>query len=109
VAGTVYVDADSLTPIDDVRVNLVDSLGGRFSTTTNCAGNFLVRPQEYALNGPVWVGLQRDEVIREMDTPIYRDGSCAGCHADPLGPISAGHVFLIEDPLVEKAPVSRCR
>jgi len=107
-AGTVYIDAASLTPIDEVRVNLVDSLGGRFSSITNCAGNFFVRPQEYALEGPSWVSLQRDGVLREMETPIYRDGSCAGCHVDPVGPASAGHVFLIDDPMVEEAPLSRC-
>jgi hypothetical protein len=107
-AGTVYIDAGSLTPIDAVSVNLVDSLGGRFSTNTNCVGNFIVRPEEYALQGPVWVSLQRDDVVREMDTPIYRDGSCAGCHVDPVGPASAGHVFLIDDPMVEEAPLSRC-
>jgi hypothetical protein len=109
LAGTVYIDAHSLTPIDDVIVTLVDSFGQRFSTTTNCAGSFIVRPQEYSLVAPTWVSMRRDDVLREMETPIYRDGSCAGCHDDPLGPASAGHVFLIDDPLVEKAPVSRCR
>jgi hypothetical protein len=108
VAGTVYIDAPSLTPIDDVGVILIDSFGRKFSATTNCAGNFYVRPKAYTLQGPVWVSLERDEVLREMDTPVFRDGSCAGCHGDPLGPTSAGHVFLIDDPTVEKAPISRC-
>jgi hypothetical protein len=108
LAGTVYINADLLTPIDDVRVDFIDSSGRAFSTVTNCAGSFIVRPQEYSAAGPVWVSLQRDEVLREMETPIYRDGSCAGCHTDPLGPASAGHVFLIDDPEVEKAPISRC-
>jgi hypothetical protein len=107
-AGTVYVDATSLTPIDDVTVTLIDLFGREFSTTTNCAGNFFVRPREYPLDGPIWVGLRRDEVLREMDTPIFRDGSCTGCHDDPAGPASAGHVYLIDDPVVEKAPISRC-
>jgi hypothetical protein len=108
LAGTVYIDADTLTPIDGVQVNFVDSFGSTFSTTTNCAGNFFVSPREYALDGPVWVNMRRDEVLREMDTAIYRDGSCAGCHADPLGPALAGHVFLIEDPTIEKVSVGGC-
>jgi hypothetical protein len=108
-AGTVYIDAHSLTPIDDVRVDFIDSVGSAFSTVTNCAGSFIVRRREYSAGGPIWVSMQRDEVLREMETPIYRDGSCAGCHDDPLGPASAGHVFLIDDPEVEKAPLSRCR
>jgi len=108
LAGTVFVDAHSLTPIDDVRVDFIDTFGETFSTTTNCAGSFIVRPQEYSAHSPIWVSLRRDEVLREMETPIYRDGSCAGCHSDPLGTASAGHVFLIDDPEVEQAPVSRC-
>lgn len=108
MAGTVYIDADSLTPIDDVRVDFIDSFGREFSTTTNCAGSFIVRRREYPVGGPIWVSLHRDEVLREMETPIYRDGSCASCHTDPLGAASAGHVFLIDDPEVEKAPISRC-
>lgn len=108
LAGTVYVDAQSLIPIDDVRVDFIDSFGETFSTTTNCAGSFIVRPQEYSPASPIWVSMQREEVLREMETPIYRDGSCAGCHDDPAGPASAGHVYLIDDPEVEKAPVSRC-
>jgi hypothetical protein len=109
LAGTVYIDAQSLTPIDNVRVDFIDAFGSTFSTITNCAGSFIVRRQEYSAGGPIWVSLQRDEVLREMETPIYRDGSCAGCHTDPLGPASAGHVFLIDDPEVEKVPLSRCR
>jgi hypothetical protein len=108
VAGTVYIEADSLRPIEDVTVNLIDALGGTFSATTNCAGNFFVRPREYSLDGPIWITMQREEVFREMDTPVYRDGSCAGCHGDPIGPASAGHVFLIDDPEVEEVPVSQC-
>jgi hypothetical protein len=107
-AGTVYIDAMSLTPIDDVTVTLIDTFGREFSTTTNCAGNFIVLPSEYPLEGPIWVALRRDEVVRDMETPIYREGSCAGCHEDPAGPASAGHVYLIDDPMVEKAPISRC-
>ena len=107
-AGTVYVDANSMIPIDDVRVSLIDLFGREFTTTTNCAGSFIVLPQEYQLDGPTWVSLRREEVLREMQTPIYRDGSCTGCHYDPAGPASAGHVYLIDDPVVEEAPISRC-
>jgi hypothetical protein len=109
LAGTVFISADSPTPIEDVTVNVVDSLGNKFSTITNCAGNFFIRPNEYAPDAPLWVNLQREAVNRDMNTAIYRDGSCASCHYDPRGPASAGHVYLIDDPVVEKVPVSRCR
>jgi len=109
LAGTVYVSADSLTPIDGVQVKVIDSLEHSFVTTTNCAGNFIVRPQEFTPDAPVWINMQRDEVFRVMNTAIYREGSCAGCHGDPQGPALVGHVYLIDDPTVEKAPVSQCR
>jgi hypothetical protein len=109
VAGTVYVSADSRTPIDGVQVKLIDSLQHQFVATTNCAGNFFVRPQDFSSDAPIWVTMQRDAVFRAMNTAIYRDGSCAGCHADPVSVSSAGHVYLIDDPTVEKAPVSQCR
>jgi hypothetical protein len=109
LAGTVYVSASSLTPIDGVQVNVVDSLEHKFATTTNCAGNFWVLPQDYMPDAPLWVSLKRDAVLRVMNTAIYREGSCAGCHADPQGPASVGHVYLIDDPTVEKAPVSQCQ
>jgi hypothetical protein len=107
LAGTVYVDATSLKPIDDVRVLIVDARSRRFVATTNCAGNFLVRDTDFVPDFPVWLGLQRGETVRDMDTPVYREGSCAGCHVDPKSPSSAGHVFLIE--ATEAPPASNCR
>jgi len=107
-AGTVYINAASATPIDGVEVHIVDSSGKKFSTVTNCAGNFIARPSEYSPDFPCWVSLRSGTVFREMDSPIYREGSCAACHSEPRGPSSAGHVFLIDDPTIEQAPVSQC-
>jgi hypothetical protein len=109
LAGTVYVAAGSLTPIDGVQVSLIDSLNHQFVATTNCAGNFFVRPQDFSSDAPIWVTMRRDAVFRAMNTAIYRDGSCAGCHSDPASRSATGHVYLIDDPTVEKAPVSQCR
>jgi hypothetical protein len=110
LAGTVYVDAASLLPIEDVEVRIIDSRERRFVARTNCAGNFFVRPEEFSPDFPIWLSLVRGNIFRDMDTPVYREASCAGCHADPKGLSSAGHVFLIEDPLTEPLlPASRCR
>jgi len=109
LAGTVYIDAPSATVIDGVEVHIVDSAGKKFSTVTNCAGNFIARPSDYSPDFPCWVSLRSGNVLREMDSPIYREGSCAACHSDPRNPASAGHVFLIDDPTIEQAPVSKCR
>jgi hypothetical protein len=110
LAGTVYVDALSLTPIEDVEVHIVDAEERRFVALTNCAGNFFIRPEEFEPRFPIWIGLERGTIVRDMATPIYREGSCAACHSDPKNLSSAGHVFLIEN-LVEEplVPVSRCR
>ena len=109
LAGTVFVSADSSAPIEDVSVNMVDSLGRKFKTVTNCAGNFMVRPEEYSPHPPIWVGLQRGDVFRDMNTVIYREGSCAACHYEPPGPASAGRVYLADSPEVAARVVSRCR
>jgi hypothetical protein len=46
----------------------------------------------------------------DMESPIYRDGSCAACHTDPLGPASAGHIFLLADTLAPPLPARfRCQ
>ena len=110
LAGTVYVDAASPTPIEDVNVRVVDSQNRKFVAQTNCAGNFFVTPKQFAPDFPIWIGLDRGDIFRDMDTPVYREASCAGCHSDPESLSSAGHVFLIED-LVEEPllPASRCR
>ncbi|MEO6601888.1 MAG: hypothetical protein ABIQ16_18565 [Polyangiaceae bacterium] len=104
-AGTVFISRDSRMPIENVKVNFLDSAAHRYTAVTNCAGNFIVRPGDFAVDTPYWVSMQRDDVYREMDTAIYREGSCSACHSDPIGPASAGHVFLIDD---ETVPVSAC-
>jgi hypothetical protein len=110
LAGTVYVDALSQTPIEDVNVRIVDSQNRRFVARTNCAGNFFIKAEDFEPDFPIWLGLDRGAIFRDMDTAVYRERSCAGCHADPKGLASAGHVFLIEDLAEEQLlPVSRCR
>ncbi len=110
LAGTVYVDALSLTPIEDVNVRIIDSQSRQFVARTNCAGNFFIKPEEFTPDFPIWLGLERGGIFRYMDTPVYREASCAGCHGDPKSLSTAGHVFLIEDPLTELlVPPSRCR
>jgi hypothetical protein len=110
LAGTVFVDATSLTPIEDVDVRIVDSQNRKYVARTNCAGNFFIKPDEFTPDFPIWLDLKRGAIFREMETPVYREASCAACHSDPKGLASAGHVFLIEDPLVEPlSPASRCR
>jgi hypothetical protein len=97
VAGTVYATPDKTVPLTMVKVQLVDSQGSRLATFTNCAGNFFVRPFEWKFQYPIWVTLAAEDQLIDMESPIYRDGSCATCHVDPKNPTSAGHVFLLGD------------
>lgn len=106
VAGTVYVDPRAQVPAADVDVVLVDSDGHAFTAKTNCAGNFFVTERELLVHYPLWVSLSAGPDSPQMESPIYREGSCAACHTSPAGPTSAGPVYLWFEP--QKAAPPRC-
>jgi hypothetical protein len=108
VAGTVFADANSTKPVDSVNVILIDADGTVFTASTNCAGNFYVAPKDFSPHYPMWVTMRLAKVQRDMESPAYREGSCAACHVDPRSPSSAGHVYMIDDPTVETLPPSGC-
>jgi hypothetical protein len=95
MAGTVYADEDTKVPVNEATVVLQDAAGHTQTTSTNCAGNFILRAGQLTLQYPIWVTVQGAGETIDMESPIYRDGSCASCHGDPRGPTSAGHVFLL--------------
>jgi hypothetical protein len=94
VAGTVYLSPDSEEPAPGASVLLVDAVEQRFEAVTNCAGNFFVKPEELEPVYPLWVSLRAGAWTIAMDSPVNRDGSCAGCHEPARGPASAGRVYL---------------
>lgn len=96
-AGTIYRDPGSQVPVADVQVRFVDSEGTTFTTTTNCVGNFYVKPSELTPRSPTWVTVQITDLPYEMASPIHREVSCASCHFDPVSPVSAGHIFVTDD------------
>jgi len=96
-AGTVYRDPVEKVAVADAMVSLTDAAGRTFMTTTNCVGNFYVKPSEFPVTPPVWASVQRIEFPWEMESPIHREASCAKCHYDPAGPASAGHLFVTDD------------
>ncbi len=100
MAGTVYRDPVEKIPVADVVVAFVDSAGKTFTTTTNCAGNFYVKANEFSPKPPTWVSVQTTAMPFpfKMESPIHREASCAKCHFDPEGPSSAGHIFVADDP-----------
>lgn len=109
LAGTVYLDTSSNQAAPNVNVYILDSANNVYTTTTNCAGNFYVLPTEYAPAFPFWVTLKGGNVRRDMDSPVYRDGSCAGCHVGAPGPTTPGHVNLLDDPTTETPPANNCQ
>lgn len=99
MAGTVYQTDQVKAPLPDVLVRLSDAQGRKYSTGTNCAGNFFVRPADFDPDYPVWVTLEFGGVEWPMKTAIFREGSCAACHGDPAGLDSVGYVYFAPVPV----------
>jgi hypothetical protein len=97
MAGTIYADDTNLTPVNDVSVRMTDAMGTVFTASTNCAGNFFVHLSEFAPRFPMWVTVAAEGQTIDMESPVYREGSCTACHTDPKRQSSAGHVFLLAD------------
>ena len=97
VAGTVFADSTTVTPAEGVSVNLLDSAGSTFVATTNVAGNFFVRTDEWQPVFPMKVSITSNGVTTTMTANVGRNGSCASCHVDPVGPSSPGHVYTSAD------------
>jgi len=104
VAGTVYRDPDSMMPLADVEVWLIDSRGRQVLARSNCAGNFYLRSSQFLPVFPLWVTLRHAGLVIDMESPMRADGSCATCHTDPRAPSSAGHVYVTDDPMSLRTP-----
>jgi hypothetical protein len=110
VAGTVYRDIASSVPLVDGDVALVDSAGNRFTSRTNCVGNFYTSKYQFNPVLPFWVTVRLGANESPMESPIHREASCATCHFDPAAPTTAGHVYLTADDLVAPTiPTRACR
>jgi hypothetical protein len=107
--GTINRDDLQREAVANATVIIVDATGSEQRGVTNCAGNFFLRPNGTWPQFPVWTSVQVGDYKVDMESPIYRERSCAGCHFDPAGPRSAGHVFLSDDPLAEiTLPPNHC-
>lgn len=107
LGGTVYSDQERALPLEGASVEFVDAIGRRHTEVTNCAGNFYITKDEWEPRFPLWTQVRfRDKSIA-METPIYRDGSCASCHADPAAQGSTGHVYVSDEPF--DPPTEGCR
>jgi hypothetical protein len=110
IAGTVFRDNLSTTPLTDADILFVDSAGNRFVSHTNCVGNFYVGLGQFEPVWPFWVTIRQGANDSPMGSPVHRERSCAACHFNPMGPRTAGQVFLTSDDfVVPMIPVRACR
>lgn len=112
IAGTIYYE-DLTTPFEGATVSFVDASGNTFSSTTNSAGNFIVRKSDWVPVFPIGaytdgngnpvigvtvVGTDPNNVA-QMITHMGRDGACASCHTkDGPSTTSPGPVYLSVTP-----------
>jgi cytochrome c553 len=94
VAGTVFFGPGTSAPlvgVGNALVLLEDDSQATFMTTTNCVGNFFVRPSEwpghpqYPLIVRVVGQAQQQHADVAMQSRIGRTASCATCHQIPTG------------------------
>jgi hypothetical protein len=97
VAGTVFLRPSAPEPAVGAMVTLTSANGATFTAQTNQAGNFYVLPSEYDPVFPMQAAIEAEGRAVTMQTEIGRDGSCGGCHVDPAGPASPGHVSVTLD------------
>lgn len=96
LAGTAFVRASSPEPLVGATVHIFESSGRRVSLPTNAAGSFYLS-SDVKLDYPLWIRLEHGGVTRTMQSPIFRESSCAPCHLREAGPTSPGPIVL-EDP-----------
>jgi hypothetical protein len=98
MAGTVYAVKGQDAPLSGVDVTLTDANNSVKHATTNRAGNFFVPHDDWSPIYPVHVKLSLSGFDTPMGTHIGRDGSCGGCHFEPRGSTTPGHVYFVSDP-----------
>jgi hypothetical protein len=104
VAGTVYETSGGHAAAVGASVVLVDAHGSATQLQTNAAGNFYATPNQYDPTFPIQVTVQtpsgesvRMQTLVEGNGTVEPNGGCAGCHFDPPGANSPGHVCLALD------------
>ncbi len=112
VAGTVF-DSPEGPGAPGVEVRMDDSkrssLANLGKLTTNCAGNFFVRPFQWTPIFPIIVAIQSSGRTRAMQGHVSREGSCSACHKTRAFVDSAGRIQL-SDLKREAAPLpQRCQ
>jgi hypothetical protein len=106
ISGTVFAQPNREVGVGGALVELTDSSAteSKIIVTTNCVGNFFVKPGNQIDQGqwnpqfPIAVRISKNGLSRSMRGLVNREISCAGCHSidmPPKDPLSeTGHVYL---------------
>jgi len=94
LAGTLYKYPGSPEPLANAIVRFWDAHGRTAFTGTNCAGNFWLQKTDWDPEWPVFTSVEFGGVRVDMDTPIFRAGSCATCHREPASVHSLPQVYF---------------
>lgn len=98
LSGTVFATPAGEEVLPGATVRFIDWVGAQGSTVTNCAGNFFVRADAPAPKWPLWLRVEQNGIASEMQSAVFRDGSCNTCHKIAPTPNSTGRVYLSEQP-----------
>lgn len=92
VGGTIFFGPGSTDPpvgVANVTVTLEDDSQSQYTATTNCVGNFYIKPGDWPGHPqfPMAVTIQGQPqtalITQSMNSHVGRDGSCADCHQYP--------------------------
>jgi hypothetical protein len=92
VAGTIFFGpANTAAPVGvgNATVTLEDDSQSQFTVTTNCVGNFYIKPGDWPGHPlfPMLVTIagqpQTTMIVQSMNSHVGRTGSCADCHQYP--------------------------
>jgi len=92
LGGTVFADQRSFLPVENVEVRLYDAVGDVYTMISNCIGNFYLKTEGKIPQFPLAVEIRcpqfdasgnpvEGQKVRNMNSWIGRDGSCATCHS----------------------------
>jgi len=101
VAGTVFAGPNNTVGVGGATVQMTDAKGSKFEKTTNCVGNFFVKPSDWDPAFPILVRVAKGAAKRSMKTPIGREPSCGNCHVRVIDDDnrfgSMPHIYLFGD------------
>lgn len=87
VSGTIFSGPNDLTGVYNAEVQMTDSVGTTYIATTNCVGNFFVKPSDWSPKFPILVRVHKGTTALSMHSQIGRETSCNACHlAHDLSP-----------------------